>query len=731
MAILINRSNRVVEIDKQDRVDVAIKKGFRFATKIEKRAYFRSNKKSEPVKDGVGIFFRKNNSNPHGYGQSTEPLIMALEDAGLPVSSDYTGQDVGVVYSYPHPLESLQTRKKVLYSMFESTAIDPAWIPYLEMADKIFVPSKFCQEAFASRGVKSEVIPLGYNSSNFYYQKKEDDGVFTFTMYNAFDMRKGWDIVFGAFVEEFGKQEDVKLILKSVQRKLPFPILRSQYPNIELILQSVDQSVLRELLYETDCFVFPSRGEGFGLTPLEALACGTTSIIPNASGMSEYFDDRYFIELEVEGLRPAIYENFDISVVGEMVEPSKKDLRKKMRWAYENREKVWEMGAKGSVWAKDNYTIRKTGIKLANELRKLGVRNEKVKNITIMNPKRDSKSVAFFLKNRDMYSGGRIFCYQILHALCQVGYDVTIYTNMRPPWEKELKWNNMYKTVLVDSAEELKTLDVEADIYMGAVVEGNVACARNGIRTGKPAYCFTFDPIPMVEKYDGSRLDSEKEGYFEVDNLIKGVKNIHTVFLTEFAEKECEDYYSDNPSHILQPCVNDLVADQYKNDRENIVIASATTGERDKGFEQALRVFSLAPDDWVFHIFTSSMSSELDRWIEKYDLFGRVIPHYDKSDEEKFEMYSKAKVMLCPSPYEGYGMWLAEARYMGLEAVIVDSGALREVAGDDKHIHIAKRDDELDLAQKLSEAMKVEKFVSRKKEFSFESLVDNLSKLLK
>jgi glycosyltransferase involved in cell wall biosynthesis len=730
MAILVNRSNRIVEIDNQDRIESAIKKGFRFATKIEKRKYFRSKKKVEPIKDGVGVFFRKNNDNPHGYGQSTEPLIMALEDAGLPVTHDFTGQEVGVVYSYPHPLESLQTKKKVLYSMFESTSIDPEWIPYLEVADKIFVPSKFCRDAFATRGISTEVIPLGYNSDNFYYREKKDDGVFTFTMYNAFDMRKGWDIVFGAFVEEFGKQEDVKLILKSVQRKLPFPIIKSQYPNVELILQSVDQSVLRELLYDTDCFVFPSRGEGFGLTPLEALACGTTAIIPNASGMSEYFDDRYFIELEVDGLRPAIYENFDISVVGEMVEPSKKDLRKKMRWAYENREKVWEMGKEGAVWAKDNYTIRKTGIKLASALRKLGVKSEEVKNITIMNPKRGAKSVAFFLKNRDMYSGGRIFCYQVIHALCKLGYDVTVYTNMRPPWENELKWCHLYRTYIVD-IEELRGLEVEADIYMGAVIEGNVACARNGIRTGRPAYCFTFDPIPMVEKYDAVRLDIEKEGYFEVDNLIKGVENIHTVFLTEFAKEECKDYYPDNPKHILQPCVNDLVADQYKNERENIVIASATTGERDKGFEQALKVFSLAPDDWVFHIFTSSMSSQLDIWIEKYDLYGRVIPHYDKNDNEKFEMYSKAKVMFCPSPYEGYGMWLAEGRYMGLECVIVDSGALREVAGDDKHIHIAERDNELDLAMKLTDAMKVDKFVSRKKEFKFENLVDNLSKLLK
>jgi len=730
MALLVNLKGRVVEVDEQRRIDKLISQGFELASKQQERTYNRSRNRKPIVVRGGGVFFRKNNQNPHGYGQSTEPLINSLESAGIPVTHEYSGQSVGLVYSYPHALKSLETEKKVLYSMFESTSIDPEWVEYLKMADKIFVPSKFCQKSFATRGIESEVIPLGYNDEEFYYKEKQDDGVFTFTMYNAFDQRKGWDILFGAFTEEFGQQSDVKLILKSVVKKLPFPIIRSQYPNIEVVLGNYTPFELRELLWKTDCFVFPSRGEGFGLTPLEALACGTTSIIPNASGMSEYFNEKYFIELEIEGLRPAIYEHFDIRVVGEMVEPSKKDLRKKLRWAYENREKCWEMGRKGAEWVRREYPIKRTGIRLAKRLMEMGVELGK-RDVTIMNPKQERKSVAFFLKNRNMYSGGRIFVYQILHGLCELGYDITIYTNMNPPWEDELKWNKRYKTVLLDSAEDIKSLSVDADIYMGAVVEGNIACARNGIRTGKPAYCFIFDPIPMIEEYDPdvNRISSEIEGYYEVDNLVKDT-NIKLVFLTEFAREKSIDYYGGNDSYILQPCVNDIVADEYKNDRENIVIASATTGERDKGFERALKVFSLSPDDWKYHIFTSSMSSELEKWIKKYNLEGRVIPHYDKGDDEKYEMYSRAKVMFCPSPYEGYGMWLAEGRYMGLECVIMDSGALREVAGNDKHIHIAKRDDELDLAKKLKKAMSVDKFVSRKKEFRFESLVDNLKKLL-
>jgi glycosyltransferase involved in cell wall biosynthesis len=729
MALLKNPRGRLVEVEGQERIEYLIThKDFLVATEEEQREFYRE--RNRPILDtnGRGIFFRKNSENPHGYGQSTKPLIEALEDAGIPVSNVYTGQEVGIVYSYPHPIESLQTKKKVLYSMFESTMIDPAWIPYLKKTDKIFVPSHFCQEAFASRGIETEVIPLGYNPTNFFYKEKQDDGIFTFSMYNAFDQRKGWDILFGAFVEEFGKQEDVKLILKTVVNKLPFPILRSEYPNVEIITGSVPQQNLRDLLYKTDCFVFPSRGEGFGLTPLEALACGTTSIIPNASGMSEYFDDRYFIELQVEGMRAPIYENFDISVVGEMVEPSKKDLRKKMRWAYEHRTKCWEMGYQGSQWVKENYTIKRTGVLLANKLRQIGdVDSEVQEDIVIRNPKSTRKSIAFFLKNRDIYSGGRIFCYQIIHALGKLGYDITLYTNMKPPFEHDMKWCECYKTVTIKSVENVI---VDADIYMGAVKEGNIACIRNATRTNKEGYCFVFDPVPVIEKYDDSRTDHEKDWYFEVDKLIQANPKINIVLLTEFAKEVCKDYFRDNPKFILQPCVNDLLADRYTNEREDIIVASSTTSEREKGFEKSLKVFSLTPNNWTYHIFTSSHGSRLPELIQKYHLEGRVIPHYDQGDEKKFEIYSKAKIMFCASPYEGYGMWLAEGRYMGLECVVIENGIFKEISKGDSHIHLAERDNDLDLGLKLNEALQVKKFIKRREDFSFNNLVSNLNAVL-
>ncbi|HEY1340634.1 MAG TPA: glycosyltransferase family 1 protein [Bryobacteraceae bacterium] len=41
----------------------------------------------------------------------------------------------------------------------------------------------------------------------------------------------------------------------------------------------------------TDAFVFPSRYEGFGLPPLEAMACGTPVVTSNVSSLPEVVGD--------------------------------------------------------------------------------------------------------------------------------------------------------------------------------------------------------------------------------------------------------------------------------------------------------------------------------------------------------------------------------------------------------------------------------------------------------
>ncbi|HWP02625.1 MAG TPA: glycosyltransferase family 1 protein [Gemmatimonadaceae bacterium] len=70
----------------------------------------------------------------------------------------------------------------------------------------------------------------------------------------------------------------------------------------------VDDAELRALLEHATCLVFPSRYEGFGLPPLEAMACGCPTIVARAASLPEVCGDAaiYVDPADARGLAQAI-----------------------------------------------------------------------------------------------------------------------------------------------------------------------------------------------------------------------------------------------------------------------------------------------------------------------------------------------------------------------------------------------------------------------------------------
>ncbi len=70
----------------------------------------------------------------------------------------------------------------------------------------------------------------------------------------------------------------------------------------------VDEEDKPGLYREASCFVFPSQQEGFGLPPLEAMACGTPVVTTNASSLPEIVGSAAFAVApdDVRGMAGAI-----------------------------------------------------------------------------------------------------------------------------------------------------------------------------------------------------------------------------------------------------------------------------------------------------------------------------------------------------------------------------------------------------------------------------------------
>lgn len=377
---LTRTDGRVVELDDEKAIDRAVKKsGWRESNEQEidnyeaKKAQLIAQTQRNTPTDGMEVYYQTVSSSPNGYGMSRDILKTELFTSGILMQEEYSKQKIGLLYSYPNTITTMQNDVRIIMTMFESDHIPDDWTDYLNMADEVIVPSKWCHDVFAESGIETTVIPLGYNDRVFTYQDRtlavDTDRPFTFVHYNSFNMRKGFSEVFAAFTEEFKTNEPVKMILKTTDARPPLPILKSQYPNIEIITEKVTENELLGMLRQADCMVYPSRGEGFGITPLEAMATGLPTIVPNAHGISEYFNSNYMLEVKVEKRSPALYQRFKGQYVGNMVECDVKDLRKQMRYAYNHQKEMKDLGKSASDYVK-KYTYRESARKLAELLYK-------------------------------------------------------------------------------------------------------------------------------------------------------------------------------------------------------------------------------------------------------------------------------------------------------------------------------------------------------------------------
>jgi glycosyltransferase involved in cell wall biosynthesis len=76
----------------------------------------------------------------------------------------------------------------------------------------------------------------------------------------------------------------------------------------------VEQSCLPALYRQSEAFVYPSLYEGFGLPPVEAMACGTPTLVSNATSLPEAVGDAAVlvdassIDALAQGLAQVLFE---------------------------------------------------------------------------------------------------------------------------------------------------------------------------------------------------------------------------------------------------------------------------------------------------------------------------------------------------------------------------------------------------------------------------------------
>jgi glycosyltransferase involved in cell wall biosynthesis len=106
-----------------------------------------------------------------------------------------------------------------------------------------------------------------------------------------------------------------------------------------------------------DCFVFPSRGEGFGLPPRESACAGIPTIALKAHGTLDV--ENWGIPLEKFTRTRDHLDGF-----GQWWEPDLDEITEKMRWVFDNANEAKEVALKGAEWIRNNQTWQHAAQKL-------------------------------------------------------------------------------------------------------------------------------------------------------------------------------------------------------------------------------------------------------------------------------------------------------------------------------------------------------------------------------
>jgi glycosyltransferase involved in cell wall biosynthesis len=153
---------------------------------------------------------------------------------------------------------------------------------------------------------------------------------------------------------------DQKTNEEMIREYLSDDVKNSTYmPRIMIKNEKVDEKTMPSFYQEADCFVLPSRGEAFGLPFLEAMASGVPVIATNFGGQTDFVNNDNSWLIEVHQLKHLSERLCKINAGYSKLwfaEPHVTDIRKLMRYVFENKNELMEKAVKAKQDVLKNYT---------------------------------------------------------------------------------------------------------------------------------------------------------------------------------------------------------------------------------------------------------------------------------------------------------------------------------------------------------------------------------------
>ena len=263
------------------------------------------------------------------------------------------------------------------FTYWETTRLPADWVVSMNKCNEVWTTSSWAKQCFIDSGVKVPIYAfnLGVDVHTFYPKKINNNDAFTFLHIGSPSTRKNTQLVVDAFFKLFKGNDYYRLILKSNgppdARNIIDGVNHGSFYNtrqVQIIDYYLKESELANLINSTDCFVYPTRGEGWGMSPFQTIACGVPTICTNETACTEFAHLSVPLEASMTtSNQPGIYDS------GEWADPKIDDLCDKMMYVVNNYDEVLNKAMDSSIFLRDNYSwesvvsdYRKRNLKIQN-----------------------------------------------------------------------------------------------------------------------------------------------------------------------------------------------------------------------------------------------------------------------------------------------------------------------------------------------------------------------------
>ena len=303
-------------------------------------------------------------SNDMGYGRLGVNLARSLRRKGVEIFDHMPGQtdqgakefentgtsgrtNLACWVSVPtHATGWWKGQHTAISTMWEATRLPESFRENLHEFDTVMVPSYQNLELFSVYHDNVHFIPLGFDPDVWKYAPPEPpEDEFRFLIGGS-GPRKGTELAYRAF----------RTVFKTYSKDGPTPILVMKNPRaedfygdrIEMVTGKISAEEEVDLYRRSHCYLQPSRGEGFGLQPLQAIATGRPTILTAAHGHDAFAHLGYGLD---STLTEAAY--FTHGHAGEWWEPDFKQLCDYMEYVFFNYEEASAFAEKNAKKAQE------------------------------------------------------------------------------------------------------------------------------------------------------------------------------------------------------------------------------------------------------------------------------------------------------------------------------------------------------------------------------------------